>query len=116
MRCRQRISRLRYVLPGAFFAIPLFYTFRFFLPTLPLSSQGYGSVTVYLRIQTTIASAMLGKMSIPWRLHRKRNSFITLGFIVSKGGWDSRSSPAQAMSHAFIACSNPVSYTHLTLP
>jgi len=38
----------------------------------------------------------------------RANSFITLGFMVSKGGWDSRSSPAEAMSHAFIACSNPV--------
>src|SRR5659263_128933 len=108
MRCRQRISRLRYVLPGALFAIHLFYAFRFFLPTLPLSSQGYGSVETYLRIQTTIASAMPGRMSNPWRLHRERNSLITLGFIVSKGGWDSRSSPDEATSQAFIACSNPV--------
>src|SRR5659263_350356 len=105
MRCRQRISRLRYVLPGALFAIHLFYAFRFFLPTLPLSSQGYGSVTGYLRIQTTIASAMPGKMSNPWRLQRTRNQHQAPHLIHAGAGTD-KTTTITAKSTHMVKCGN----------
>lgn len=81
--------------------------FAAFLPALS-SLGGYGSVKERLCIQTTIASAMPETTSSFFCAHRERNSFITLGFMVSNGCWDSRSSSAEAMSHAFIARSNPV--------
>ncbi len=80
--------------------------FAAFFPALS-SLGGYGSVKERLYIHTIIASVMPETRSSFFWAQREQNSLVTLGFMVSNGGWDRRSSPAEAMSHALIAARIP---------